>query len=203
MLRAKKYFIFAGTFVLASLVGCKGPSTETSSSVSDQPSMEEMESFLGKIKLDTASIDDLRVYEAECPGNGKKDKKICITICHVPPGNPANARSKVLPLQAIKAHLGHGDYLGDCGGQPPVDPDPTATPEPTADPTPTPVDNPGDDVGNPSPTPETTPEPTESPSPAPDDTDDGLDVIPEWCKPFVEFDMDCDGFNDNTGESYF
>ena len=38
-----------------------------------------------------------------------------IRICHVPPGNPNNAMTKCLPISAIPAHLGHGDYLGECG----------------------------------------------------------------------------------------
>lgn len=37
-------------------------------------------------------------------------------ICHVPPGNPAKARTLMLPEPAIQAHLDHGDTLGACGG---------------------------------------------------------------------------------------
>ncbi|MBZ4418682.1 hypothetical protein [Myxococcus sp. RHSTA-1-4] len=38
-----------------------------------------------------------------------------VTICHIPPGNPANAHSITVGLPAVKAHLKHGDTLGACG----------------------------------------------------------------------------------------
>jgi hypothetical protein len=41
-----------------------------------------------------------------------------IVFCHIPPGNPANAMTKCLPIPAVQAHMqqGHGgDYLGACG----------------------------------------------------------------------------------------
>ena len=43
--------------------------------------------------------------------DGKGDK---VTICHVPPGNPANAHTITVGAAALKAHLAHGDYLGPC-----------------------------------------------------------------------------------------
>lgn len=39
-----------------------------------------------------------------------------VTICHIPPGNPANAHTITVGEPAVKAHLAHGDYLGACGG---------------------------------------------------------------------------------------
>lgn len=47
-------------------------------------------------------------------GNGQTH----IFVCHIPPGNPANAMTKCLPLPAVAAHIsqGHGgDHLGPCG----------------------------------------------------------------------------------------
>ena len=41
--------------------------------------------------------------------HGKK-----VTICHIPPGNPANAHSISIGLPALKAHIAHGDILGAC-----------------------------------------------------------------------------------------
>lgn len=38
-----------------------------------------------------------------------------VEICHIPPGNPANAHTIKVSGNAIKAHLKHGDYLGPCG----------------------------------------------------------------------------------------
>ena len=35
-------------------------------------------------------------------------------VCHRPPRNPANAHTLFLPVPAIQAHLGHGDFLGTC-----------------------------------------------------------------------------------------
>ncbi|HEY9583118.1 MAG TPA: NlpC/P60 family protein [Candidatus Paceibacterota bacterium] len=35
-------------------------------------------------------------------------------ICHVPPGNPQNAQTLSLPQSAVRAHIAHGDYLGEC-----------------------------------------------------------------------------------------
>jgi hypothetical protein len=41
-----------------------------------------------------------------------------ITICHVPPGNPANAHTLVVGASAWKGHSRHpGDHLGACEGQ--------------------------------------------------------------------------------------
>jgi len=38
-----------------------------------------------------------------------------VTICHVPPGNPAAAHTIVVGTPALQAHLRHGDYEGPCG----------------------------------------------------------------------------------------
>ena len=63
-----------------------------------------------------------------------------VTICHIPPGNPANAHTIDIGEQAVSAHLAHGDYCGPChgsdgnssnpGGGPPG-PDDAGTPNPT------------------------------------------------------------------------
>ena len=37
-----------------------------------------------------------------------------VEICHIPPGNPANAHTISVSGNAIKSHLKHGDYLGAC-----------------------------------------------------------------------------------------
>lgn len=38
-----------------------------------------------------------------------------VDICHIPPGNPANAHTINVSVNAIPAHLAHGDSLGACG----------------------------------------------------------------------------------------
>jgi len=37
-----------------------------------------------------------------------------ITICHIPSGNPRNAHMITIDESALKAHLKHGDYEGEC-----------------------------------------------------------------------------------------
>jgi hypothetical protein len=37
-----------------------------------------------------------------------------VTICHRPPGNPANANTLSVGSSAVPAHLGHGDSIGGC-----------------------------------------------------------------------------------------
>lgn len=39
-----------------------------------------------------------------------------VTVCHIPPGNPANAHTISVGAPAVPAHLAHGDYLGPCHG---------------------------------------------------------------------------------------
>lgn len=41
-----------------------------------------------------------------------------VTICHVPPGNPANVRTITVDVHAWPAHEAHGDTLGECASEP-------------------------------------------------------------------------------------
>jgi len=48
---------------------------------------------------------------AEAAGTNK------VTICHIPPGNPANSHSITISESAWPAHRdNHGDYMGVCDG---------------------------------------------------------------------------------------
>lgn len=47
---------------------------------------------------------------------GKTNEKVA--ICHIPKGNPENAHTIWVSENAVKAHLAHGDYLGECKVQP-------------------------------------------------------------------------------------
>jgi uncharacterized membrane protein len=38
-----------------------------------------------------------------------------VDVCHIPPGNPANAHVINVSVNAVPAHLAHGDTLGECG----------------------------------------------------------------------------------------
>jgi len=37
-----------------------------------------------------------------------------IEICHAPPGNPDNAHTLSISVNAMRAHLAHGDYIDEC-----------------------------------------------------------------------------------------
>jgi hypothetical protein len=37
-----------------------------------------------------------------------------VKVCHVPPGNPSNFHTITVSENAVQAHLGHGDLLGEC-----------------------------------------------------------------------------------------
>jgi len=64
--------------------------------------------------------DDLRACD---PQNTKKT-----TICHIPPGNPANAHTLCVGNPAVAAHLrNHGDYLGACVVETECPPPPSGT----------------------------------------------------------------------------
>ena len=39
-----------------------------------------------------------------------------ITICHRPPGNPENPQTITISINALQAHLAHGDTIGPCDG---------------------------------------------------------------------------------------
>ena len=56
------------------------------------------------------SSSDLEKYRTEY-----EDKKI--DICHIPPGNPDAAHTIRISVNAMKAHLAHGDYLDECKEQ--------------------------------------------------------------------------------------
>ena len=53
----------------------------------------------------------------DCPGNSGKQ---CVVVCHVPKGNPENAKTHIFPLAALHGHEAGshgGDYYGSCNPQ--------------------------------------------------------------------------------------
>jgi hypothetical protein len=44
----------------------------------------------------------------------KIDEKDRVTVCHIPPGNPAAKHTLTISKNALAAHLAHGDVLGKC-----------------------------------------------------------------------------------------
>ncbi len=47
----------------------------------------------------------------------KIDEKDRVTVCHIPPGNPAAKHTLTISRNALNAHLAHGDVLGTCEDQ--------------------------------------------------------------------------------------
>src|SRR5436190_19935930 len=37
-----------------------------------------------------------------------------VTLCHIPPGNPGREHTITVAEPAVRAHLAHGDHLGEC-----------------------------------------------------------------------------------------
>ncbi len=66
-------------------------------------------------------------------------------VCHVPPGNPANAHTICVGKSAVDPHLAnHPDSLGACGAEPnpPPDEPPPVDPQDPQDPPPPGTDGP-------------------------------------------------------------
>ena len=54
----------------------------------------------------------------------KQDDGPKVTICHIPPGNPDNAHTITISINALPAHLAHGDSEGACETQCTIQTDP-------------------------------------------------------------------------------
>ncbi|MEZ4739319.1 MAG: hypothetical protein R2818_08155 [Flavobacteriales bacterium] len=51
----------------------------------------------------------VNVVDVHCGNNGNK-----VAVCHIPPGNPANAHTICISANGVPAHLAHGCLLGAC-----------------------------------------------------------------------------------------
>lgn len=71
------------------------------------------------------------VCTVDADGEVEPDERA--TVCHVPPGNHANAHTIVVGVPAVSAHLRHGDYLGPCDGDDDASCDGIDCEEPTCD----------------------------------------------------------------------
>ncbi len=169
-----KYSLISVSFVTVlslAMTGCNtsesgAEASDDGGSITTLPGLQ-----MQKVYLDSATLEEIAPHKKECKG-ANKDHKICVEICHRPPGNPANGKSKVLPLSAVRAHLCHGsdkiadnDYLGPCHGD---------------------DDNGVDDGGD-----------TGGGDTGGGDTEG---EIPAWCAPYIDIDSDCDGIIDGTGD---
>jgi hypothetical protein len=121
---------FSSVAVLAAVLGLGlGVGCSTS-----EDEIEAQELAARHERLKACGIHDLDPKDHDTracePGNTKKT-----TICHVPPGNPANAHTLCIGNAAVKHHLkNHPDYLGPCKVEttcpPPAD---AGAPAPTPD----------------------------------------------------------------------
>jgi hypothetical protein len=66
-------------------------------------------------------VDDSAAPQVCTPG--QPDARACdpadakkTTVCHIPPGNPANEHTICIGNAGVPAHLAHGDHLGSCCG---------------------------------------------------------------------------------------
>jgi len=75
----------------------------------------------------TATATVTIIYNEEEENNSNPEQKI--TICHIPPGNNGNPQTIEIPLSAWPAHQAHGDVLGPCVIEEPIEEDNSNQPE--------------------------------------------------------------------------
>lgn len=96
--------VFALGLSLGACDGASDPNTTT-------PIDEALVAALAACHLDDGTVDHTAEIRACTPA----EESHKTTICHIPPGNPANAHTLCVGNQAVPAHLNnHGDYLGPC-----------------------------------------------------------------------------------------
>jgi hypothetical protein len=100
---------------LGQVVGCGQQNDEDS--LAQSLSQAEREAKKARKKavqachLDDGTVDPEDADTRACT----PDQTHKTTICHVPPGNPANAHTLCIGTPAVKHHLAnHPDYLGPC-----------------------------------------------------------------------------------------
>ncbi len=89
-------------------IGCTVPAADTAAQ-----RMEEIRAC--GLDGDGTITADVDVHACD-PGQVRKT-----TICHIPPGNPANAHTLCVGNASVPAHERHGDKLGLCPSEPPCD----------------------------------------------------------------------------------
>jgi hypothetical protein len=81
-------------------------------------SSDEMSAELIACHLNDGTVEHNAQLRACDPQDQKKT-----TICHIPPGNPANAHTLCIGNAGVPSHLrNHGDYLGPCRHETPCPP---------------------------------------------------------------------------------
>src|SRR5438552_838143 len=103
-----------------SLFACLGFGAVASCDGPSDPAPNLREAALAACHLDDGTVDVNADLHACDPGSVKKT-----TICHIPPGNPANAHTICVGNAAVPAHLNnHGDSIGPCKTETPCPPPP-------------------------------------------------------------------------------
>ncbi|HEX3694067.1 MAG TPA: hypothetical protein VH374_01660 [Polyangia bacterium] len=76
----------------------------------DDATTAQREAVMAACHLDDGTVEaDADVHACD-PHDTKKT-----TICHIPPGNPANEHTLCVGNPAVPAHIrNHGDYVGPC-----------------------------------------------------------------------------------------
>jgi uncharacterized membrane protein YgcG len=173
------YMRFFGALLAIAAVGCNYDSGITELDGSNTYD-GHIESIGLKVSLEDATFEQVAPYVSECRGN-----KLCVQICHRPPGNPDNSKTMLLPLQATAAHLHHGgahherDYLGAC--------DDLGEDNQGGD-----AEGGGSEGGG-----------SEGGGSEGGGSEGGGSEIPLWCQPYVSIDANCDGYIDESGEPLF
>lgn len=102
-----------------SLFACLGLGVVACDAPAD-PAPSSREAELAACHLNDGTVDPTADLHACDPGSVKKT-----TICHIPPGNPANAHTICVGNAAVPAHLqNHGDSIGPCKIEKPCPPPP-------------------------------------------------------------------------------
>lgn len=214
--RIQWFIVFVFSFILASCNGAENNTAAIDSSATsiDTASTSDAEDNTYPTIM-KAQSQDISRHLAQC---SKKDKgKMCIVICHRPPGNPSNSKTMVLPLEATLAHLRHGhsdhpDTVGSCedddndhgGGGSCDDDEDDGEDSGGGDSTSGGSTSGGETTGGSTSGGETSGgESTGGTTGGDGSGDDGEITIPEWCLVKYEFDKNCDGFDDATGESLY
>jgi hypothetical protein len=123
----RSVFRFSSASALAALLGlgamtgfgCGTASDESTDQSAEEATPEQL-AALAACNLDDGTVEKNAHVHACAPGDTKKT-----TICHVPPGNPANAHTLCIGTPAVSHHLAnHPDYLGPCKVEVPCPPPP-------------------------------------------------------------------------------
>jgi len=135
----KEYALVNDSIVMATYVA-QSPGVEKPADGTDKPKDSEKPEEQPKDEKPKDSADDKKDEPKDQPKDDKKDEpkedpkneeplpgdddfeekideKDRVTVCHIPPGNPAAKHTLTISKNALNAHLAHGDVLGSCEDQ--------------------------------------------------------------------------------------